>query len=305
MLVTLAAFARLSRPLFLGGGVLGGALGTAVAAFEGHPFAWGLYALAQTAISAFQLMTHYANDFFDRDGDRGGSRTLFSGGSGVLSESALRPRLALRAALAALAIGLLATFALAAGGRPLAAAFALATALGAWIYSAPPLRLVARGLGELDAVVVVGLLVPLCAYAAQAGVPTPLALAASAPGAAAMFGLMLAVELPDRAADEAAGKRTLIVRWDSPAVCALAIAGALGASAAGVALAVACGAPRTLAWAGVAGLGPGIALVVAVSRRAYLRPRGAALVAAAGVALFALVALAATLAFALRAAAVA
>ncbi len=83
----------------------------------------------------------------------------------------------------------------------------------AWAYSAPPLRLLARGLGELDTVAVVALLVPLAGYATFAHALGTHALLATIPGAFAMFAMMLAVEIPDVAVDKASGKRNLVVRW--------------------------------------------------------------------------------------------
>jgi 1,4-dihydroxy-2-naphthoate octaprenyltransferase len=83
----------------------------------------------------------------------------------------------------------------------------------AWAYSAPPWRLLARGLGELDTVAVVAVLVPLAGYATFARGFSAHVLLAVVPGACAMFAMMLAVEMPDVRADAATGKRTLVVRW--------------------------------------------------------------------------------------------
>ena len=79
-----AAFLRLSRPKFLIGGVLGFAFGASIAAFEGFAIPLPLYAGGQILVSAFHLMVHYANDYFDRASDARTARTPFSGGSGTL-----------------------------------------------------------------------------------------------------------------------------------------------------------------------------------------------------------------------------
>lgn len=208
----LVAFLRLARPHFLAGGVAGVALGAAVAHRDGARIDAADYLWAQLLVTAFQLMVHFANDYFDREGDAGAVRTAWSGGSGVLVAGALPAAAALVAAAACAAAGLggIARFALA--GNPAAALLGAAILAGSWIYSAPPLRLAARGLGELDAALVVGVLVPAVAYAAFAGGVGPALLLAAAPCAAAMFLMMLAVELPDAACDAAAGKRNLVVR---------------------------------------------------------------------------------------------
>ncbi|MEO8554625.1 MAG: prenyltransferase, partial [Kofleriaceae bacterium] len=62
-LATLASFIRLGRPLFLGGGFILFALGAALAHLAGHAIDAIGYALGQLAVTAFQLMTHYANDY--------------------------------------------------------------------------------------------------------------------------------------------------------------------------------------------------------------------------------------------------
>src|SRR5262245_35998443 len=59
------AFVRLGRPLFLGGGFVLYGLGAAVAAAHGVRLNVALYALGQAVVTALQLMTHYANDYFD------------------------------------------------------------------------------------------------------------------------------------------------------------------------------------------------------------------------------------------------
>src|SRR5437763_1494928 len=88
----LVAFVRLARPIFLGGGFIGFALGAAVARYDGYALSAGAYALGQAQVTAFQLMVHFANDYFDRAGDGLAQRTLFSGGSGVLTNGELAPR---------------------------------------------------------------------------------------------------------------------------------------------------------------------------------------------------------------------
>jgi 1,4-dihydroxy-2-naphthoate octaprenyltransferase len=222
-----AAFVRLSRLKFLVGGFAGFALGAAAAASAGAPIGPGLYAAGQTMVTAFHLMTHYANDYFDRRGDERGQPTAFSGGSGVLVNGALAPATALRAALVCAAIGAAADIVLGYAGSLTAAAVGAAIGIGAWTYSAPPVRLAARGWGELDAVLVVGILVPLAGSAAVSGRIGGSVLAATAAPACAMFALMIAVEWPDRAADSAAGKRNLVVRLRPQAAGGLAAVAAL------------------------------------------------------------------------------
>lgn len=204
------------------------------------------YAIAQCTITAFHLMTHYANDYFDRECDARSTQTPYSGGSGALVDGSLAPRVAFVAALVCAAVGF-SGLALLAGyvHAPAAAALGFAIALGAWCYSAPPLRLLARGLGELDTALVVAVLVPLCAFAAQRAPLEPSVLASTVPGAAAMFAMMLAVEFPDIVSDRAGGKRNLVVRFGARRGARLSIAATIAVYVA-VASALTIGAPPVL-----------------------------------------------------------
>ena len=220
----LAAFVRLGRPQFLVGGFLLYALGAAVAVVNGAVLAIGPYLLGQAAVTAIQLMTHYANDYFDVAADRANlTPTQWSGGSRVLVGGVLSPRVALRAAqlLALVGAALVVTIFLR-GGRATALALAVALAL-AWAYSAPPFRLHSRGLGELTTAVVVTGLTPLSGFLEQRGAlagAAPLLLA-QLPLMGLQFAMLLAIEFPDAAGDAAVGKRTLVVRLGGARAAAL------------------------------------------------------------------------------------
>ena len=221
-----AAFIKLGRPIFLGGGFILYGLGAAIAAAHGHRISSAHYALGQAAVTAFQLMTHYANDYFDYDADRANQTpTKWSGGSRVLPAGELPRQVALVAALVFAALGLGVTIALAGTGGLAAPTLALVLVL-AWEYSAPPLRLCATGLGELDTSIVVTVLVPWLGFYLQApagGGGRALALSI-VPLALLQFAMLLAIEFPDAEGDAATGKRTLIVRLGTRAGARLYVA---------------------------------------------------------------------------------
>jgi 1,4-dihydroxy-2-naphthoate octaprenyltransferase len=212
-----AAFIRLGRPLFLGGGFLLHGLGAAVAVHAGAHWDPGRHWLGQVAVTAFQLMTHYANDYFDLEADlANGTPTRWSGGSRVLVAGELPRQAALVAALALATLGLAVTGYLGtrAGAGPLLLPALLAIFVLAWEYSAPPLRLCASGFGELDTALVVTALVPFVGFHLQAP-----ALAgwgtlvmATLPLCALQFAMLLAIVFPDRAGDARVDKRTIVVR---------------------------------------------------------------------------------------------
>ncbi len=211
----LAAFIRLGRPLFLVGGFVLHGLGAAMALYRGASLNGAAFLWGQVAITSIQWMTHYANDYFDLAADRSNQTpTNWSGGSRVLVENQLPPQTAFRTArilsyiaiLAALIVGLLIVPA------PLTLPlFALALFL-AWYYSAPPLHLHSRGLGELSGAVLISGLTPLVGFYLQARHLEGLPFLAIFPLCCFQFAMLLAIEFPDAAGDNVSGKRTLVIR---------------------------------------------------------------------------------------------
>jgi len=252
------AFIRLGRPLFLGGGFVLYGLGAALAATAGHPLDARRYVLGQLVVTAFQLMTHYANDYYDYDADRANTTpTAWSGGSRVLAEGELPRATALVAALVLAALGGVAAIALlrTPGAGPLVAPTIAVIAGLSWAYSAPPLRLCARGLGELDTAVVVTGLVPWLAFYLQAGDcrGASALVAAIAPLACLQFAMLLAIELPDAVGDAATGKATLVVRLGAERAVRLYVVVLVLAYSA-LAIGALTALPAALALAGVASL---------------------------------------------------
>ena len=226
----LIAFVRLGRPQFLVGGFvlygLGGALAVAGgAAFDPWRYAWG-----QLVVTATQLMTHYANDYFDWKPTARTARRRAGRGTGSCPTARWRRRwrCARHACCWSSQPPRLWATARRMGPVPLLLSAAM---IGlAWGYSAPPLRLCARGLGELTTALVVTLLVPLFGYDLQAGaLAAPIFFAAALP-CALQFAMLLAIEFPDAAGDAAVGKRTLVVRLGAMPAARLYAATTLAAS---------------------------------------------------------------------------
>lgn len=210
---------RLARPLFLAGGFLFFGLGVAVASYEGVALRWDVLLWGQAAVTAIQLMTHFSNDYFDLPTDRlNRTPTRWSGGSRVLPDGLLPPGTALAAAalMALVALGITAMLGLVYRQPAWPLLLLLAAQALAWEYSAPPLRLHSRGLGEFTVALIVPILTPLVAYALQAGRPGLLPLLAALPLAGLQAAMILVINFPDAAADAQAGKRTLVVRLGAP-----------------------------------------------------------------------------------------
>jgi 1,4-dihydroxy-2-naphthoate octaprenyltransferase len=212
----LIAFLKLGRPHFLLGGALLFALGSALAAVQGLKIDWVRYAWGQSVITTAQWMTHYANDYFDLAADReNATPTRWSGGSRVLVSGAIAPRAALVAALVLAMLACIAALRLA--SLPACPRFTLPLALLiialSWWYSAPPLRLLSRGLGEATTALVVTGLTPLLGFYIQTGTWQSPLLLVCFPVMCLQFAMLLTIELPDAAGDAAQGKRTLVVRY--------------------------------------------------------------------------------------------
>jgi 1,4-dihydroxy-2-naphthoate octaprenyltransferase len=256
---------RLGRPQFLLGGLLLHWLGVAMALASGATLSVPALLWGQAAVSAIQLMTHYCNDYFDLDADIANlTPTHWSGGSRVLPHGWIAPRTALRLAigLGALAAGLALLLALTIRPGPLTFLLIVAALLLAWSYSAPPLRLHSRGLGELTAALLVAGLTPLVGFYLQSGRLGP-ALLGVLPLCCMQFAMLLAIEFPDAAGDAAAGKRTLVV----------SLGGAKAARLHAAALLAAYAMLPALAWLGLpllpaASIGLGLPITAWQARRA-------------------------------------
>ncbi len=229
-----------TRPAFLTITAVGVLLGGALATWQEADHARdGLAAaLLLFAVTLFLALTAHAaanvlNDLFDEAVDRGNTTRLypFTGGSRFLQNSVLT-----RAELTRLAATLLLVTAL--GGLLLilwlfsvaphrAAALAVIGIAGlatAWAYSAPPLRLSARGLGEIAITLAWTLVVAGAATVVGAGYRSDAASASvvTAIAAGVPFGLLVANilfinQFPDAPADGAGDKRTIPVRWGARA----------------------------------------------------------------------------------------
>lgn len=212
-------FVRLGRPLFLVGGFVFHALGVAIALYEGATLNLSALIWGQVAITAIQLMTHYSNDYFDLAADRANpTPTRWAGGSRVLAEGLLPPRVALVAAVVLAAVALLATLYLGLAIQPArwTIPLLLLALFLAWEYSAPPLRLHSRGLGEVTVAILVPILTTVVGCYLQTGQFTiqlmTLLFAATFPLALLQMAMILLINIMDAAGDQQVMKRTWVVR---------------------------------------------------------------------------------------------
>jgi 1,4-dihydroxy-2-naphthoate octaprenyltransferase len=212
---------RTTRAPFLTATLIPVILGVAAAAYEGR---WSLWLAFLTFLGgAFvHLGLNISNDVFDTmSGADAANRTptQFSGGSRVVHYGLVKLRtLGLLSAgfyLAGIGIGLY--LAVERGFWPLFWIGAIGVAISL-AYTAPPLRLVHRGIGEVTVALGFGPIMVLGSYFVQAQRLAFEALYLSLPVAILIALVLYVNEIPDRAGDAKAGKRTLPVRLSKDAV---------------------------------------------------------------------------------------
>jgi 1,4-dihydroxy-2-naphthoate polyprenyltransferase len=223
--LSLLVLIRMTRPAFLLLTVVACMLGTATAAACGCgldlSLALGATALAVLAHAAGNVL----NDLHDaRNGaDRNNAKGIypFTGGSRLIQDGQVNERETADLVKALLVFlvpaGLL--LAIYAGEGMLLVLGGAGLAL-AWSYSAPPLKLMSRGLGEL-AVALTWFLVVLGTDYVQRRHFFPIPASVALNFALLVAALLLINGFPDAQADASVGKRTLVVRWGADRACAL------------------------------------------------------------------------------------
>jgi 1,4-dihydroxy-2-naphthoate polyprenyltransferase len=217
-------FLRATRLPFLSATVVPIGLGIAIAADHGA-WRWWLAVLTLIAGACVHLGLNVANDVFDTASGADAANvtpTQFSGGSRVIHYGLLsmRQMRLMSFGFYAVGLGIGLYLAVATAFWPLVALGALG-AVVSWFYTAPPVRLVHRGLGEITVFLGFGPIMTMGAYYVQAERWSWEALYASVPVGILVALILYVNEIPDRAGDAAAGKRTLPVRLGSGAVLGL------------------------------------------------------------------------------------
>lgn len=205
---------QISRPQFLISGFVLFIFGACWALLQDAPFSLARLLLGFLVIVPAYLSVSYSNDYFDVEVDKFGKPTLFSGGSGVLVEN---PELREPARL--VAIGLtLCSLLLAVVFQTLYSypwwflGLVLLGNLSTWSYSAPPLKLVYRGLGEFSTIATAGFLLPMMGYLVMMGSFDGDTLLFAAPLLLYATAFTLTAEIPDQEVDRLGGKHTWVAR---------------------------------------------------------------------------------------------
>jgi len=224
---------KVVRLHIVAGGVLAFTVGALLAAANGGiltplPILW-FYAIVLLG----DLSTHYGNDYFDADCDVKFASNKFFSGKKILSAN---PNLLSQARKLSLMLLLVSVLASAlAVALQFASAELLLITLGAnflgWFYSAPPLRLVSRGLGELAIALAVGFAIPAVGYLSVKGQLDGFFALFAVPFILFGFILALSLQAPDIEVDCKTGKNNIGARKGERAIFGGILAAAISAFA--------------------------------------------------------------------------
>lgn len=204
---------KLGRLKFPVNGFLLFSFGALLAIVSGADFILGRFLLGYAILFTAHLSVSYSNDYFDFDADQYGKLTKISGGSGVLLNNPELRRFSKWFAVLLMSLSMI--FAIASTilfSFPIL--FIVLVVLGnliGWYYSAPPLRLAYRGLGEVAAMVAIGLMMPGMGYFVLKESFDSTFLIFILPSIFLACAFIISVEIPDLEGDRLGNKKTLIV----------------------------------------------------------------------------------------------
>jgi 1,4-dihydroxy-2-naphthoate octaprenyltransferase len=224
---------KVTRMHIVLGGILAFTLGALLGITAGGTFNPITLALCYLIVFFGDLSTHYSNDYFDADEDRlVVRRKVFSGRKILVDNPNLLPS-ARWISLGYLTTSIsIATVAVVFRVAPVELLIITAGAnfLG-WFYSAPPLRLVSRGVGELAIALAAGFAIPAVGYISIVGHLDCVFAFFALPFLLYGFMLGLSLEAPDIELDRQGAKKNIGVRTQERVVFGLVLLASVAAFA--------------------------------------------------------------------------
>jgi 1,4-dihydroxy-2-naphthoate octaprenyltransferase len=210
-----------SRPQFLTASAAPVLVGSAIGFAVAGTFNWTLFLLALFAIMALQAGANITNDYFDSlSGNDWANKnvTPFSGGRQFIQQNILSPKATLTAAIFCFFLGTsLGLIILYLTQSLFILILGLVGLLGAFFYTAPPVKLGYRGVGEIAIAFLFGILPVYGSYYLQTGLIDINPLPAACVVGILIFLIIFMNEFPDLPADSAVNKKNIIVRFGVPA----------------------------------------------------------------------------------------
>lgn len=192
-------------------------LGNAIAILETKhwDFISGIAVILATVIHHIGL--NLADDYYDHkhgtDVLHNIGKNPYAGGSGILVLGLLKPKQIYKAAITCYAITILIGLGLAYIHGLWVIMIGMFGVFCSYYYTAPPLRLAYRGLGELTIWLNFGPVLLLGSYYLQTNSISLIAILLSIVMGNVIFNVIIANEIPDQTNDKLAGKDTLIVKF--------------------------------------------------------------------------------------------
>jgi 1,4-dihydroxy-2-naphthoate octaprenyltransferase len=212
----LKIWAKEIRAPFLSASILPILLGTAVAYARFGVFYWDLFLLALFGGICLHIGANVANDYYDY---KSGTDNInveytrpFTGGSRMIQLGLMKPREVFIEAMVFFALGGLIGAYLAWRTGIIVIILGIIGIFSGFFYTAPPIDLAKRGIGELFIGLNFGVLMTLGAYYVQVQHLAWEPAFAAVPLAILIATLLYINEFPDYKADKSAGKRHLVVR---------------------------------------------------------------------------------------------
>jgi 1,4-dihydroxy-2-naphthoate octaprenyltransferase len=191
-------------------------LGTAIAWDTAGVFIWDVFVLTLVAGCCLHLGANIANDFFDHlsgnDDINVDYVRPFTGGSRMIQRGLLSSFEVFAESIFFFMLGGFIGLGLAFTRGTFILILGIIGVASGFFYTAPPVRLVSRGIGEVFIGLNFGILMTLGAYYVQAQVISCVTIVPSIPVALLITAVLYINEFQDYRADEATGKRTLVVR---------------------------------------------------------------------------------------------
>ncbi|UCD87819.1 MAG: prenyltransferase [Desulfobacterales bacterium] len=206
-------YVKAMRLPFLTGSLIPVILAAALSFQHGYLDVWRLI-LTLLGVGCLHLGANLINDYYD---DPGSDRinlhpTPFSGGSRVIQDELMDAKTVWGMAMGFFVLGTAVGIYLALTGRPLVVVIGLMGFLAGYLYSAVPVSLMSRGLGEITIFLAFGPLITWGTYYVMTGLLTWQAFTLGIPMGFLITAVIWINQFPDYEADRDAGKLNCVVR---------------------------------------------------------------------------------------------